>query len=241
MPGTGSVSRSVCRFVNPNATLSMTALITCRGVSKTYRAGTPAVLNAIDFTVGAGELVAIVGKSGSGKSTLLNLLGGMDQTTSGSLIVAGCDMSTAPERVRTEFRRRHLGFVFQNFNLVPVINVRQNLSLPLALNGRPDDGRIESLLMRLGLGEYGERMPDELSGGEQQRVAIARALIHEPKVCLADEPTGNLDAATSAEVITLLRDCVRERGVTLVMATHSTDAALAADRVLSLRDGRLAE
>jgi putative ABC transport system ATP-binding protein len=191
--------------------------------------------------VDAGSFVVILGRSGSGKSTLLNLLGAMDKPTGGILEVAGMDLTSIDEVEQTKFRRKYLGFVFQSFNLVPVLNVRRNLGLPLALNGIQETGHIDALLAALGLQDCGARFPAQLSGGEQQRVAIGRALIHRPPLVLADEPTGNLDLETSSAVLELFRNLVHANHSAVVMATHSMEAASFADRVFQLVDGCLVE
>lgn len=214
-------------------------MVSCTSLGMRYPGATSATLSDIDLTVATGDLVAIVGRSGSGKSTLLNLLGAMDVPSSGQVQVAGCALGTLSEAARTDFRRRRLGFVFQNFNLVPVLTVEQNLALPLALNGVEAPERIAALLFALGLEHRRAAYPETLSGGEQQRVAIGRALIHRPALILADEPTGNLDHETSADVLAVLREQVRAHCATLIMATHSTEAAQLADAVYTLRSGRL--
>jgi putative ABC transport system ATP-binding protein len=196
------------------------------------------------LTIARGEALALVGRSGSGKSTLLRILGGLESADSGSVVIGEHDLAALSETARARHRRRHLGFVFQFFNLIPTLTVRENVELPLALNGmaaRDSAKRSESLLRELGLASSSSaRFPDELSGGEQQRVAIARALVHEPALVLADEPTGNLDAVTASQVLQLLRSTCHSRGATLVMATHSTDAAAKTDRVVTILDGQLA-
>lgn len=199
------------------------------------------VLENLSLDVEAGSFVAILGRSGSGKSTLLNLVGAMDRPLSGVVEVAGVDLTRADERTQTLFRRRMLGFVFQDFNLVPVIDVRHNVALPLALNDIDAPARVDALLAELGLTHLARRYPAELSGGEQQRVAIGRALVHRPRLVIADEPTGNLDFETSSAVLALFHDLIRRHGSTVVMATHSLEAARHADRVLRLVDGRLVE
>jgi putative ABC transport system ATP-binding protein len=214
--------------------------IELRSVSKAF--GTHRVLDAADLAVARGESVAILGRSGSGKSTLLKLIGGLDTPDSGAVLHAGRSLSGMSDRERTRFRRESLGFVFQFFNLIPTLTVAENVRLPLALNGvgeRETRQRAEHLLHGLGLGECVDRFPDEISGGEQQRVAIARALVHEPGLIIADEPTGNLDVETAEQVLGLLGRACRERGTTLLMATHSSDVAAAAARVLRIRDGRV--
>ncbi|MFO8154479.1 MAG: ABC transporter ATP-binding protein [Pseudomonadota bacterium] len=200
------------------------------------------VLAGLDLQVAAAETCAIMGPSGSGKSTLLNLIGAMELPDTGTIDVAGHTLTTLPERSRTLFRRRLLGFVFQQFNLVPTLTVLENLLLPLELNGRLNAaGRraAQDLLGRVGLSDRGASFPEHLSGGERQRVAIARALVHEPVLLIADEPTGSLDGATATTVLELFGALCGERGTTVLMATHSREVAARADRILDLRDGRL--
>ena len=217
-----------------------------RQVSKSYREGDVerAVLRDVSLTVAAGEIVVLLGRSGSGKSSLLNLMAGIDAPTSGTVRVHGTDLTALDEQARTRFRRRHIGFVFQFFNLIPLLTVEENVLLPLDLNDRADAAgvaRVRALLDRVGLGGRGDSFPDRLSGGEQQRVAIARALIHEPALVLADEPTGNLDAETAAGVLDLLDTLAREAGRTVVMVTHSREVIGVADRILSIQRGQLVE
>jgi putative ABC transport system ATP-binding protein len=223
-----------------------TPLITLRGVTKTYREGGAErlVLRSVDATICRGELCVLIGRSGSGKSTLLNLIGGIDVPTAGDIAVDGLSLARAGEASRTLFRRRHVGFVFQFFNLIPTLTVEENLRLPLELNGRRGDdatARVRSLLAEVGLAERGPAFPEELSGGEQQRVAVARALVHEPSLVLADEPTGNLDLETGRQVIDLLDRLTRRAGRTMVMATHSPEVVGLADRIFRLQDGRLVD
>jgi putative ABC transport system ATP-binding protein len=223
-----------------------TPLITLRGVTKTYREGGAErlVLRSVDATICRGELCVLIGRSGSGKSTLLNLIGGIDVPTAGDIAVDGLSLARAGEASRTLFRRRHVGFVFQFFNLIPTLTVEENLRLPLELNGqRGDDAtaRVRSLLAEVGLAERGPAFPEELSGGEQQRVAVARALVHEPSLVLADEPTGNLDLETGRQVIDLLDRLTRRAGRTMVMATHSPEVVGLADRIFRLQNGRLVD
>ena len=202
------------------------------------------VLDAIDLDIRRGETVALRGRSGSGKSTLLNLIGGIDAPDSGSVSVAGVDLTALSERGRTLFRRRHIGFVYQSFNLVPTLNVADNIRLVLELNkvpGAQTSARIDKLLAAVGLADRANSYPDVLSGGEQQRVAIARALAHEPAVLLADEPTGNLDDVTAEGVLALLNRLVRDSSHTMLIATHSQQVASLCDRVLELHNGRLEE
>ncbi len=200
------------------------------------------VFRGLGLRVEAGESVALLGRSGSGKSTLLNLISGIDLPDGGSVRVAGADMGRLSERERTVFRRRHVGFVFQFFNLLPTLTVMENLLLPLELIGRIDAdarARAQRLLERVGLADRAESFPDRLSGGEQQRVAVARALVHRPGILLADEPTGNLDEGSSAAVLELFAELRAEYGATLLMVTHSAEIAAGCDRVLQLRAGRL--
>ena len=222
----------------------MTSLIHLRQVSKTYLEGSRRhqVLDAVDLDIQAGERVALLGPSGCGKSTLLNLIAGLDSVTSGHIEVDGQAMTTLDETERARLRRRLVGFVFQFFNLVPTLTVLENLLLPLELAGlhqADSKDRALHLLEKVGLQDRHGSFPDVLSGGQQQRVAIARALIHEPSLILADEPTGNLDEQAANNVLELLGSAVREAGVTLVMATHSREAAAIADRVLRIRNGQI--
>ncbi|MBT8445799.1 MAG: ABC transporter ATP-binding protein [Gammaproteobacteria bacterium] len=215
-------------------------LISLTGVHKQYDKTSEPVLSGLDLTVAAGEFLIVLGRSGSGKSTLLNLLAGIDVPDSGSVTVAGNVLSALPDAARTRFRRDHVGLVFQAFNLIPTLSVRENLALPLELAGlKVDDTAIDELLERLGLSGKAARYPEELSGGEQQRVAIGRALVHRPDIILADEPTGNLDLDTGQRVVELLDELVRDRHCTLIMATHSQEVIGYADRVVSIRGGRI--
>jgi putative ABC transport system ATP-binding protein len=218
-------------------------LICASGVGMHYGHNelTTGVLQGLDFSAEAGEFVVILGRSGSGKSTFLNLLGGMDQAQTGRIRVGDAELTTMNEEARARFRRRAIGFVFQSFNLLPTLTVAENLALPLALNACHDAQRVTDMLRQLGLDDRGQRFPDQLSGGEQQRVAIGRALIHRPALVLADEPTGNLDADTSRQVLALFHALVRDSGTTLVMATHSPEPQQLADRVLYLDRGQLRE
>jgi putative ABC transport system ATP-binding protein len=223
-----------------------TPLVELRGVTKAYREGDAerVVLRGVDATIRRGELCVLIGRSGSGKSTLLNLIGGIDVPTAGEIVVDGLPLARATEARRTLFRRHHVGFVFQFFNLIPTLTAEENLRLPLELNGRPRDAaraRAGALLAEVGLADRGPAFPEQLSGGEQQRVAVARALIHEPLLVLADEPTGNLDLDTGRQVLDLLDRLTRRAGRTLVMATHSPEVVGLADRIFRLQDGRLVE
>ncbi|MGH7502754.1 MAG: ABC transporter ATP-binding protein [Longimicrobiales bacterium] len=219
-------------------------MVHLNGVSRTYREGeTPlVVLDGVNAAIGRGEFVALVGPSGSGKSTLLNVIGGIDRPDSGSVTVGNVELTSLDERERTLFRRRHIGFVFQFFNLIPTLTVEENLRLPLELNGLPSRrSDVEPWLERVGLAERAGSYPDRLSGGEQQRVAIARALVHEPLVVLADEPTGNVDARTGEIVLDLLVSLTRDAGRTLIVATHGERVVQRADRILALERGTLVD
>ncbi|MEO1247498.1 MAG: ABC transporter ATP-binding protein [Pseudomonadota bacterium] len=218
--------------------------IRCGNLTRTFVEGSRQhkVLAAVDLSIRRGECVAIRGRSGSGKSTLLNLIAGIDRPDAGYVEVGGTRLTELDERQRTLFRRRHIGFVYQAFNLIPTLNVADNVRLVLELNGtarRRSNERIASLLDAVGLGDRSQSFPDVLSGGEQQRVAIARALAHEPTVVLADEPTGNLDDAAAERVVELLDRLVRQQGGTLLIATHSARVATFCDRTLALQGGHL--
>jgi len=213
---------------------------------KRYREGDQlhTVLDGASASIAGGERVAILGPSGSGKSTLLNLISGIDLPDAGTVRIGGRDLTALSERERTLFRREHVGFVFQFFNLLPTLTVMENLLLPLELAGSTepqDEARARTLLERVGLADRAETFPDRLSGGEQQRVAIARALAHDPALLLADEPTGNLDADMGARVADLLDELVQGQGSTLVVVSHSRELAARMDRVLRLDHGRLVE
>ena len=212
-------------------------------LTKTYGAGDTAVraLDDVSLTVAAGEFVAIIGSSGSGKSTLLHLIGGVDRPTSGTVRVNGEDVFDRSDEELAVFRRREVGLVYQFYNLVPVLDVVENMCLPVLMDGRPvNRARLENMIHVLGLEGREHHLPNQLSGGQQQRVAIGRALMNAPAVVLADEPTGNLDSKNSAEIMHLLRKSNRELGQTLIVITHDEDIALSADRVIALEDGRVA-
>ncbi len=197
-------------------------------------------LDGIDLTVSQGEFVAIVGTSGSGKSTLLHMLGGLDKPTEGKVFIDGKDIFSLKKDERTIFRRRKIGFVFQAFNLIPVLNVYENIVFPIELDGnRIDRNYIEHIITTLGLSKKKDSMPNQLSGGQQQRVAIARALATKPAILLADEPTGNLDSITSQDVLSLLKTTGQKLEQTMVMITHNEEIAQMADRILRIEDGRL--
>ncbi|HMN03684.1 MAG TPA: ABC transporter ATP-binding protein [Geobacter anodireducens] len=215
-------------------------------IHKSYREGDREriVLRGAELGIARGEWLALLGRSGSGKSTLLNLMAGIDLPDRGEVKVDGLPINRMTERERTLFRRNRIGFVFQFYNLIPTLTVLENLLLPLELAGADDRAgraRAAELLDAVGLGDRAAGYPDRLSGGEQQRVAVARALVHQPSLVLADEPTGNLDAESGAQVLALFEDLVRRGGTTLVMVTHSNEVARLADRVVCIRDGLLEE
>ena len=220
----------------------MTTVVQTKNLTKTYAMGEMQVqaLDGVDFSVSAGEFVAIIGKSGSGKSTLLHMIGGLDVPTSGSVVVDGNDLTALDRTQLALFRRRRVGFIFQQYNLIPDLNVRDNIIFPLALDGVAIDTEfIDELLTALHIADKRDRMPSQLSGGEQQRVAIARALAMRPALILADEPTGNLDTTTSHEVMGLIRTLAAKLGQTLIVVTHDIDIAQLADRIVEMRDGRI--
>ncbi|MBV9621159.1 MAG: ABC transporter ATP-binding protein [Gammaproteobacteria bacterium] len=219
-------------------------MLSIEDLSRSFREGEQvhAVLRGASAVIGSGEIVAITGRSGSGKSTLLNLISGIDQPDHGRIVLDGTEVSALAEPARTRFRRAHIGFVYQFFNLIPTLDALENVRLVLELNGvsgATAAGRARAALEAVGLGARGASRVEALSGGEQQRVAIARALVHRPRLILADEPTGNLDAATAGELLPLLLALPREQGATLLLVTHDETLAAAADRVLELVDGRL--
>lgn len=215
-------------------------ILTTSGLKKIYGSGDTAVhaLAGVDLAVESGEFVAIVGTSGSGKSTLLHMLGGLDRPTEGTVTVDGKDIFSLKDEELTIFRRRKIGFVFQNYNLVPVLNVYENIVLPIELDGNvPDEGYVNSIIETLGLSRKLSALPNNLSGGQQQRVAIARALATKPAIILADEPTGNLDSKTSQDVLGLLKVTSKKFSQTIVMITHNEEIAQMADRVVRIEDG----
>lgn len=217
-------------------------ILQATGLTKIYGTGPNAVhaLDGVDLQVEQGEFVAIVGTSGSGKSTLLHMLGGLDRPTSGTVIVDGQNLSSLKEEALTIFRRRKIGFVFQAYNLVPVLNVYENIVLPIELDGeKVHPEYIQKLVTMLGLEDRLDALPGQLSGGQQQRVAIARALAAEPAIVLADEPTGNLDSKTSQDVLSLLKLTGQRFSQTIVMITHNEEIAQMADRILRIEDGRI--
>ena len=219
----------------------MTILET-KDLRKVYGSGDTEVraLDGVNLTVEKGEFVEVVGTSGSGKSTLLHMLGGLDRPTGGTVTVDGRELSALKDEELTIFRRRKIGFVFQNYNLVPVLNVYENIVLPIQLDGKaPDKGYVDQIIETLGLGNKLQNLPNNLSGGQQQRVAIARALAAKPAIILADEPTGNLDSATSLDVMGLLKVTAQKFSQTIVMITHNEELAQMADRIIRIEDGRI--
>ena len=218
------------------------SVVVARDVTRRYGAGDTAVdaLRGVSVDVPEGQLTAVMGPSGSGKSTLMHILAGLDKPTAGSVTVAGQEITTLGDSDLTKLRRQHIGFVFQFFNLLPMLNAEENILLPLTIAGeKPDKAKLDALIESVGLGDRLHHRPSELSGGQQQRVAIARALVSEPDVVFADEPTGNLDSKTGGEILELLRHAVRDMGQTVVMVTHEARAASIADRVLFLADGNI--
>ena len=219
-----------------------TDVVRASGVSRRFGAGDTAVMALDDVSVAIrrGHLTAVMGPSGSGKSTLMHILAGLDKPTSGSVVLEGTDITRLGDDELTRLRRDHIGFVFQFFNLLPMLDARENILLPMAIAGRRTDPKwLETVIGETRLGDRLTHRPSELSGGQQQRVAIARALIGKPSVLFADEPTGNLDSSASAEILQLLRRSVDSVGQTVVLVTHDPSAAAIADRVLFLSDGRL--
>jgi len=216
------------------------AVVVARDVARRYGAGETAVdaLRGVSVDIGRARLTAVMGPSGSGKSTLMHILAGLDKPTSGTVEVAGTEITSLGDTELTKLRREHIGFVFQFFNLLPMLNARENITLPLTIAGeKPQDGWVEQVVRDVGLADRLTHRPSELSGGQQQRVAIARALVSKPTVLFADEPTGNLDSATGHEILQLLRASVDSLGQTTVIVTHDARAASIADRILLLADG----
>ena len=222
--------------------LQSSTVVEATGLVRRYGQGETCVnaLRGVDLGIATGELTAVMGPSGSGKSTLMHILAGLDQPTEGSVTIAGQDITQLSDTDLTLLRREHIGFIFQFFNLLPMLTAAENVVLPLTLAGRkPDAEWVRELTDRVGLGQRLGHRPSELSGGQQQRVAIARALVSRPTIMFADEPTGNLDSRTSGEILTLLRSMVSDLGQTTVMVTHDAHAAAIADRVLFLADGEI--
>lgn len=229
-------------MIVPERQVMIMNILEVQNLCKTYGKGEAQVrvLDNVSFSVGKGEFIAIVGESGSGKSTLLNVVGALDNPTSGKVLIDGKDIFSMPEKKLTVFRRQNIGFIFQSFNLIPELNVEQNITFPLLLDyQKPDQKYVEELLGILGLKERRKHLPSQLSGGQQQRVAIGRALAARPAIIMADEPTGNLDSKNSQEVITLLKSMSAKYRQTILMITHNENHADATDRVLRMTDGRL--
>lgn len=243
-PGPPAQPRSAMAAATQNA-IHATAAASARDLTKTFGRGEAEVhaLRGINLDLPRGRFTAIMGPSGSGKSTLMHCLAGLDQGSGGTVTVAGTDLGSLDDDALTIFRREHIGFVFQSFNLLPMLTARQNILLPLELAGRGIDDaareRARALAEALGVADRLAHLPAELSGGQQQRIAIARALLTQPDLLFADEPTGNLDSATAVEVLDHLRRAVRELGQTVVMVTHDQDAAKYADDVITMQDGRI--
>ena len=217
-------------------------ILEIRDLCKVYGKGETQVdaLRKVSFDVEQGEFVAIVGPSGSGKSTLLHILGGVDRPTSGEVIISGTDISKLDETRLAIFRRRQIGLIYQFYNLIPILNVEENMTLPILLDGKkPDRALLADLVEKLGLSDRTAHLPNQLSGGQQQRVSIGRALMNHPALLLADEPTGNLDSENSREIVALLRKFNREDRQTVVIITHDERIALTADRVLTIEDGQI--
>ncbi len=217
-------------------------ILEVKNLSKTYGKGDTMVkaLDNVSFSVEKGEFVAIIGPSGSGKSTLLHILGGVDVPTSGNVIINDTDISTLDETALAIFRRRQIGLVYQFYNLIPILTVEENLTLPLLLDGRkPDKKQIDELIKKLGLEKRLDHLPNQLSGGQQQRVSIGRALVNHPALMLADEPTGNLDSENSKEIVALLRHFNKALNQTVIIITHDEKIALSADRIISIEDGKI--
>lgn len=217
-------------------------ILDVKNLSKTYGKGDTMVkaLDGVSFSVEQGEFVAIIGPSGSGKSTLLHILGGVDTPTSGSVIINDTDISQLDETALAIFRRRQIGLIYQFYNLIPILTVEENLTLPLLLDGRkPDKKQVQTLIDKLGLSHRLTHLPNQLSDGQQQRVSIGRALVNNPALLLADEPTGNLDSENSKEIIALLRHFNKEFKQTVIIITHDEKIALSADRIISIEDGRI--
>ena len=228
------------REEQPGLAAPATVAVEAEGIERRYGEGDTAVhaLRGVDLEVRSGELVAVMGPSGSGKSTLMHILAGLDRPTAGRVAISGIDITKLNDAKLTKIRRDHIGFVFQFFNLLPMLDAEENVLLPLAIAGeKPDRAWLDSLLTQMGLADRRRHRPSELSGGQQQRVAIARSLVTRPTILFADEPTGNLDSKTSGEILDLMRASTDAYGQTIVMVTHEARAAAIADRILFLEDG----
>src|SRR3954466_5166638 len=244
VPNFGLASSKGGRMTTPTANpqVATRAVVEADSITRRYGEGESAVdaLRGVSLKILSGELSAVMGPSGSGKSTLMHILAGLDRPTSGSVEISGEDITTMNDNELTLLRREHIGFIFQFFNLLPMLTAEENILLPLSLAGeKPDRDWVEELIGKVGLGDRRTHRPSELSGGQQQRVAIARSLVTKPTVLFADEPTGNLDSTTSEEILTLLRGSVDDYGQTIVMVTHDPGAAAIADRTMFLADGHL--
>jgi len=225
-------------------TTATNAVVTATNLVRVFGSGDTSVnaLRGVDVSINPGEMTAVMGPSGSGKSTLMHILAGLDQPTSGSVRIGGVEITTLGDTDLTKLRRAHIGFVFQCFNLLPMLTARENILLPMTIAGqKPDEKWFDEIVDRVGLTDRLHHRPAEMSGGQQQRVAIARALVPRPTVVFADEPTGNLDSATGAEILDLMRSSVEDYGQTTVMVTHDANAAAMADRLLFLADGKIVE
>jgi putative ABC transport system ATP-binding protein len=236
------VSESTTTAAVTAAPTQGSAVVSARDLTRRYGEGTTAVdaLKGVSLDVERGKLTAVMGPSGSGKSTLMHILAGLDRPTSGTVTIAGTEITELDDAELTKLRRTHIGFIFQFFNLLPILTAEENVLLPLTIAGeKPDKEWVDALLEKVGIADRRTHRPSELSGGQQQRVAIARALVSRPTVVFADEPTGNLDSTTSGEILVQLRDSVDQLGQTIVMVTHDARAAEMADRVLFLDDGRI--
>lgn len=223
-----------------------TAVITVKDLYKIYRIGDNRVraLNGVSFTINKGEFCAIVGTSGSGKSTLLNMLAGLEKPTKGEIVIAGEHMETKTENQLVKFRREHIGFIFQSFNLMGTMNAVENVALPLTFQGVSKKERIKrakKMVHLVGLDKYWDHRPNQMSGGQQQRVGVARALVVKPEIIFADEPTGNLDSNTSQEIMNLMKSVVREQNQTLIMVTHDNYLASFADKIIRIKDGKIVD
>ena len=219
-------------------------IIEARGVTKTYRTGSAELtaLRDVDFSVRRGEMVAVMGPSGSGKTTLLNILSGLDEATSGQIWLESQDLATMKDRKRTDYRARRMGFIFQVYNLLPVLNAVENVELPLLVSGvKPAEAREKSMvaLETVGLADWSKHRPAELSGGQRQRVTIARSLVNDPAIIWADEPTGALDSHTAQDIIDLMRQLNEEKGLTLVIVTHDPGVGAQTNRIVRMRDGQI--